>query len=119
MHPKSLAHLYDAKHAATLAHSFVQDMTYESYLGDARTRAAVERMMLTLGEALARLRRDDPETANLIPGIVRIIGFRNRIVHVYDEIDDAVVWDAATIEVNNLIPVLDSLLPELPELVLP
>jgi len=42
-----------------------------------------------------RLRTVDPDTADQITGLYRIIGLRNRLAHGYDEeIDDTLVWRA-------------------------
>ena len=45
-----------------------------------------------IGEALARLAKDDPEIAAQIPEHPRIIAFRNIIVHGYASVDDRIVW---------------------------
>lgn len=45
-----------------------------------------------LGEAANRLRRRHPELATRISFVDQIVGFRNLILHGYDQIDDSVVW---------------------------
>src|SRR5436309_2355923 len=62
------------------------------YSADRFFRRAVEREFEIIGEALNRLERLDPETANRISELRRIVDFRNRIIHGYDTVDDAVVW---------------------------
>lgn len=85
----------------------------EIYLRDRRMRQVVERNLEIIGEALVRLRKTDPVTAERITDVHQIIGLRNRLAHGYDEeIDDALVWRA----VQESLPVLradaEMLLPE-------
>ena len=58
--------------------------TRDDYLADEVLRGFVERKLLVIGEALARLRDVDPAAAAKIRDIQRIIAQRNRIVHVGD-----------------------------------
>jgi len=58
----------------------------------AAQRRAVEREFEIIREALNRLDRLDPPTAARISELRRIVDFRNRIIHGYDTVDDAVVW---------------------------
>jgi uncharacterized protein with HEPN domain len=68
--------------------------TRNDYLADEVLRGFVERKLLVIGEALARVRDVDPAAAAKITDIQRIIAQRNRIVHGYDAADDLLVWDA-------------------------
>ncbi len=94
--------LWDARHAAEKIARFVDGKTFADYLADDLLRSAVERQFTIMGEALAALRRADMETARTIPDLVRIIGFRNVLIHGYDAVDNWLVW--ATIETD--LPVL-------------
>jgi len=76
--------------------------TRDDYLADEVLRGFVERKLLVIGEALARLREMDPVAAAKITDIHRIIAQRNRIVHGYDAVDDVLVWDA----IENHLPTL-------------
>lgn len=78
-------------------------------------KSAVERQFQIIGEALNRLRRVDPETAQAVPDLRRIVAFRNVLVHGYATIDDALVWEAATARVDALVDSLERLLAEAPE----
>jgi uncharacterized protein with HEPN domain len=62
------------------------------YSADRFFRRGVEREFEIIGEALKRLDQRDQETAGRISELRRIIDFRNRVIHGYDTIDDAVVW---------------------------
>jgi uncharacterized protein with HEPN domain len=56
-------------------------------------RSAVERQFQIVGEALTRLKRDDPTTVGGLSSVSQIIAFRNIVVHAYDEIDNDRVWN--------------------------
>lgn len=47
------------------------------------------------------------------PGPWRIVGFRNRIVHEYAEVDTEIVWAIVQNEVPRLLETSESLLKEL------
>ncbi len=66
--------------------------TFREYEADRWFRRTVEREFEIIGEALSRLSRSDPTTAAAISELPRIVGFRNRIIHAYDAVDDATVW---------------------------
>lgn len=65
-------------------------------------RAAVERYFITIGEALYRIVNNDPDAASRIEDFPHIIGFRNRIVHGYDVIDNTIVWGIIEQELPRL-----------------
>lgn len=77
-------------------------MTFADYLGDEKTQAAVERKFEIVGEACVRLRDRVPEVFAQIPSAWQIVGFRNRLIHGYDHLDEAIVWDV----INRKIPEL-------------
>jgi uncharacterized protein with HEPN domain len=64
-------------------------------------RAAVERSEV-IGEALLRLERHDPVLAARITDYRRIIGFRNRLAHKYDDTDHDQVWEI----ISDYVPIL-------------
>lgn len=58
-------------------------------------------------EALKRLLdafEADPSVLTIIPDLRRIVGTRNRIIHVYEAVDQLILWDA----INNDLPGLRS-----------
>jgi len=67
-----------------------------------------------LGEAAARIR---PETRNRYPQIpwMDIIDMRNRVVHVYFDIDRDEVWDTVTKDLPPLIEQLEKILENEPK----
>ena len=112
MRPESAAHRWDVQEAAERIASFIAGLTRDSYIADDLHRSAVERQLLIVGEALNNLRKVDAETAERIPDIVRIIGLRNVLAHGYAVVDDAVVWQAASARVPQLLETVQSLLTE-------
>lgn len=112
MQPESPALIWDARKAAGLITEFVVNRTWEEYQGDPMLRSAVERQFQIIGEALNRLSRLDPVTAERIPDLRRIVAFRNVLVHGYAVIDDELVWEVATTRVVGLVRELEELLGE-------
>jgi len=90
------AYLFDIKQACEDIQQFTQDMGFKDYSGNSLVKAAVERKFLLIGEAMTRLKRENPSMAERITDHDKIIGFRNILVHGYDLIDDSIVWSAVT-----------------------
>ena len=85
--------LEDIIEAAQFITEDTQGATFEDFLQNRRMRQLVERNFLIIGEALSRLRRHTPQSAAQIQTLQQIIGFRNVLVHGYDIIDPAIVWE--------------------------
>jgi uncharacterized protein with HEPN domain len=96
--------LDDVRTAAGLVLGFVADRTFDDYRSDPLLRSAVERQFIVIGEALSRLDRSDPALSAKITDCGRIIAFRNILVHGYEMIDDAIVWQV----IQSGVPVLQS-----------
>ena len=95
-------YLWDALAAADAVAGLVAGQSYDAFLADSRTRWAVERQLQNIGEALAQLRRKDPEAAAQIPELPRVVAFRNILVHVYTDVDHKIVWGAITTDLEPL-----------------
>jgi uncharacterized protein with HEPN domain len=104
--------LWDALTAAENIQRFTENKSYEEFETDILLRSAIERQFQILGEALNRLQRTDPDTANRISDVRRIIAFRNVIVHGYDVLDMGIVWTNAVERLPDIVDVLKSLLTE-------
>ncbi|HUR28963.1 MAG TPA: HepT-like ribonuclease domain-containing protein [Planctomycetota bacterium] len=65
-------------------------------------RAAIERWFTIVGEAGARLAKLEPAFERELPDLRRAIGFRNVIMHQYDELDFVIVWQATREDVPRL-----------------
>jgi len=83
--------LDDALVAATRISEVTAGVDAESYVDDWRLRSVVERQCMILGEALGRLRRDHPATAQTIESLGEVVDFRNVLAHGYDRIDSRLV----------------------------
>lgn len=84
----------------------------DEFTDNLMVRSAVERQFEILGEALNRLRKDDPETADRVPDIDKVVGMRNVIAHEYGDIDYEIVWAAVTKRLPVLLESLDDLIGE-------
>lgn len=95
-------YLYDIQRAAALLTDFTSGKTFADYSRDAMLRAAVERQFEIIGEALARLAKQDMTLAERISEYERIVAFRNILIHGYAEIDDRLVWDIVQAKLPRL-----------------
>ena len=103
MKDESLAHLHDVLQAASAVKAFVAGHGLDDYTCDEQLRSAVERKFEIMGEALSRIRRDDPDLLDHIREHREIISFRNILVHGYDAIDDRIVWDVIEADLDTLV----------------
>jgi uncharacterized protein with HEPN domain len=63
--------------------------SFNDYESDLKTKSAVGRQLIIIGEVINKINKtDDLELSHS----KEIINFRNRLVHAYDSIDDAIVW---------------------------
>jgi len=77
--------------AIDLIEKFTVNITnFNIYQNDLKTQSAVERQLAIIGEALNKLKKIEPDLE--IENAERIIGFRNRLIHAYDSIDNSIVW---------------------------
>ncbi len=75
-------------------------------------RRAVERELSIVGEAVSQATRHFPELEKSIGPARRIVGFRNRIIHEYAEVDTEIVWAIVQNEVPRLLEKSEALLEE-------
>ncbi len=91
MTEKGKKYLSDILMAIDLIEQFTLDISgFSSYESDLKTQSAVERQLVIIGEALNMFKKSDADIA--IKNNVQIIGFRNRLIHAYDSIDNSIVW---------------------------
>lgn len=116
MHPKSPKLLDDVRRSCEFIHEYTVNKTIEDYLSDRLMRHAVERNISIIGEAISRLRRVDPDTAEQIAQSHQIIGVRNRLAHGYEEeIDNTIIWEAIQRSIPTLHAEVTNLIPEFEE----
>jgi len=99
--------LHDVVAACEAILDFTTGKDFTAYENDRLLRSGVERQFEIIGEALNRLSHRDPETANYISSLNNIIGFRNRIIHGYDDVDGLIVWNTIS---ENVLPLKDEAL---------
>ena len=93
MQLESKKHLEDIRRASQSILEFIEGHTFSDYSKSDLLRSATERQFEIIGEALNRLKKTDINTANMITDYGQVIAFRNILIHGYDVIEDAVVWD--------------------------
>jgi uncharacterized protein with HEPN domain len=87
-----LADIVDACDALT---EVLIGVDLETYCARRSIRSSVEREFTIIGEAIGVLARRDPALAARISHARLIVGFRNRLVHEYPQIDDEAVYSIA------------------------
>ncbi len=89
--------------------AYTDGMTYEEFVADGRTRDAVVRNLMTMGESV-----------RWIPDVVldehpdvpwrTLRGVRNVVVHEYFGIDDAILWETLRGDLPPLVETLEAIL---------
>jgi uncharacterized protein with HEPN domain len=103
-------YLYDMLSSCEFLLEFTENRTVEDYIGERAFRSAVERELQIIGEALVQLEKVDPEAARQIPDYLNIIGFRHILVHGYDSLNPATVWNVIETKLGALRTKIESLL---------
>ncbi len=99
---KARKYLSDIFYSIGMIEDFVSGIsTFRAYSKDHKTKAAVERYLSIIGEAVSKFSIENQGGTQLV-NTPQIISFRNRLVHEYDAIDDAIVWAAVKKELPKL-----------------
>jgi uncharacterized protein with HEPN domain len=97
---------------ASEAIAFAKGRQRQDFDTDRMWSLAMERLLITVGEASRRLSDTTRERLSQIPW-AQISAFRNRIIHGYDAIDYDRVWEILESDVPALVAELEKLnLPE-------
>jgi uncharacterized protein with HEPN domain len=91
----SAAYLSDIIAACDAIAEVLDGVDLSTYSDKRPIRSAVEREFTIIGEAIAVLSRRDPALAERISNARLIVGFRNRLVHEYPQIDAEAVYAIA------------------------
>jgi uncharacterized protein with HEPN domain len=89
--------------------AFTTGMDYESFSQDLKTIRAVELNFIIIGEAAGGIPEEIKEAHPEVPWHY-MRAMRNRLVHVYFEVDPRLVWDTVRNDIPSLIRTLKSLL---------
>lgn len=102
-----VGHMLDKAHEALL---LVRGKTRQDYDSDTALRLALTHLIQVIGEAARRVssqfRERHPEIA-----WEAIAGMRSKIVHDYMNVDEDIVWDSVTQELQPLIEELKKIAP--------
>ena len=110
MLPREFNYLVDILEAARLLQKFVEGVNQDTFENDLMRQAAVMRQLEIMGEAARRLSEETRQELSEIPWH-QIIGMRNRLIHVYDDVDLAIVWDTVQNDLPPLIAQLEKIVP--------
>jgi uncharacterized protein with HEPN domain len=102
MERKSPKLLEDIRDATAFIRQATENRTLDDYRRDRLLRQAIERNFEIIGEAVGRLAKVDPATAARIGQYPEIIAFRNLLIHGYDLVDDAQVWNVIRLNLPTL-----------------
>lgn len=84
-------YLYDINESILSIENFLKgNKDFTSYESNKMLRRAVEREFEIIGEAMNRINKLDDSIS--ISSKMHIIGMRNRVIHGYDKIDNAIIW---------------------------
>lgn len=111
--PKSL--LFDILSAAKAIEEFTTGRSLREYEQDRMLQSACERQLEIIGEAMARLRDEQPAAFARVAEGGKSIALRNRLIHGYASIDSAIVWDVIENKLPQLRVTAAALLSELGE----
>ncbi len=65
-------------------------LSIDQYKKNFLVKAAVERHLGIVGEAVKKFLSESPE--NRLTNASQIISLRNRLIHSYDNVDDRIIW---------------------------
>lgn len=103
-------YLYDMLNSCEFLLEFTRGRTVQDYTTDRAFRSALERELQIIGEALIQLEKVAPAVAEQIPEYENIIGFRHVLVHGYDSLDPATIWNVVETKLESLTSKIRSLL---------
>jgi uncharacterized protein with HEPN domain len=110
MRRSALERLRDASEHAEAVVRYVSGRTFADYLTDDFLRAAVERRLEIVGEALGVAWRMLPRLDEAIPEVAQIVATRHRLAHGYDGLSHDILWTTATEELADLLASLQRLI---------
>ena len=113
MRPRPLVLLDHIHDACEAIRGYIHSRTAEDFGQDRMLRDAIERNLITIGEAVTKLTQEDAATAARISDYREIIGLRNFLVHVYEDVNADRVWSIARDHVPMLLQEVSALRSEL------
>ncbi len=98
-------YMLDILEAAKLALEYIGDKTREEFFEDLQCQDAVIRRLEIIGEAARRISEETRAAHPDLPWS-DMVSMRNIMIHEYDDIDLAIVWETVN---NDLTPLIDAL----------
>ena len=105
--------IVDIVDAARCIGEFLSGVDQFRFMQDREKQSAILHQLMVLGEAVKRLSTDFREAHTDVPWS-NIAAMRDRLIHVYDDVDLQIVWDAASEDVPKLLSFIESFMPEEP-----
>jgi uncharacterized protein with HEPN domain len=102
--------LLDILQASRYAQSFVGEKGKEEFVADIQCHFAVVRAIEIIGEAANRISDEFQELHPELPWR-DMVSMRNRLIHVYDDVDLALVWKTVRDDLTTLIKLIEPLVP--------
>ena len=84
---------------------YIEGITFDEFVTEGKTVRAVIRCIEVIGEAASKISMEFRKDHLDIPW-QKIIGMRNRLIHIYFDIDYHIVWQTVK---ENLPPLIDQL----------
>jgi uncharacterized protein with HEPN domain len=88
---------------------YTEGMTFEEFCDDRRTRDAVVRNLMTMGESVRWIPGPIRESHPDVPWTT-MRGVRNVVVHEYFGVDDRILWDTMALDLPPLVEKLEAVL---------
>ncbi len=104
-----ILHILDEANEAC---TYTDGLSFDEFLRDGKTARAVIRSIEVIGEAASKISTEFRQEHPNIPW-QKIIGMRNRLIHVYFDIDFNIVWQTVKENLPSLIVQLRTVLKEL------
>ena len=103
MHLKTYERLLHMKDAIDNIIQYTERSDFARYANNSMVRHAVERNFMIIAEAISALAKmRENSTVEEISQCKQIIGFRNRLVHKYYDVDNRIVWES----ISDDLPIL-------------
>ena len=109
MIPQDKTYLLDMFESAKIALDYASGLRWDAFIADTRTQDAIIRRLEIIGEAA---RRVSEATKEMFPDIPwhAVMGMRNLVIHEYDAVDLAIVWDTVQDGLPGLVRLLEKAL---------
>lgn len=89
--------------------AYTEGMSFEGFVADARTRDAVVRNLMTMGESVRWIPDAILGAHPEVPWRT-MRGVRNVVVHEYFGVDDLILWETVRGDLPPLVPLLEAVL---------